>query len=157
MNRPSLGAAFGDKHAMYLKALNDYWELKVAMMREALGGARALDEALMSVYDAALSLYFSGNEHARGCFVVGTAVTEAVKDAEVRGIVAAGFRKFDADFEARLQLAADAGELREGADPEAFAMLATATMHTMAVRARAGASRPDLRKIALNAVGVICG
>lgn len=84
-------------------------------------------------------------------------MAEAVKDAEVRGIVAAGFRKFDADFEARLQLAADAGELREGADPEAFAMLATATMHTMAVRARAGASRPDLRKIALNAVGVICG
>ena len=30
MNRPSLRAAFGDKHAIYLKALNEYWELKFA-------------------------------------------------------------------------------------------------------------------------------
>ncbi len=157
MNRPSLRAAFGDKHAIYLKALNDYWELKVVAMREALGGDRALGEALMSVYDAALSIYFSGDDRARGCFVVGTAVTEAVDDPEIRNIISAGFRKLDADFEARLRLAHDAGELKEGADPEALAMLATATMHTIAIRARAGASRKDLRKLARKAVSVICG
>src|ERR1700744_6184908 len=70
--RPSLRAAFGDKHEIYLKALDGYWARKFETMQEALGGERPLREALMSVYDAALTLYFSGG--ARGCFVVGTAV-----------------------------------------------------------------------------------
>ncbi len=156
MNRPSLRAAFGDKRAIYLKALNAYWELKLATMREALGGELPLDQALMSAYDAALSIYFSGRGRARGCFVVGTAVTEAVHDAETRKVVSDGFRKLDADFAARLRLAQETGELKRCADPEALAMLATATMQTMAIRARSGSSREDLRRFAEKAVGVIC-
>lgn len=157
MNRPSLRAAFGDKHAIYLKALSDYWELKLAAMREALGGGRPLEETLMSVYDAALSIYFSGDARARGCFVVGTAVTEAVEDPEIRRIVSAGLRTLDADFEARFRSARAAGELKKDADPQALATLASATMHTLAIRARAGTSRDDLRKLARKAVSVICG
>ena len=157
VNRPSLRAAFGDKHAIYLRALDDYWERKFATMREALGGDQALEAALMRVYDAALSIYFSGGGRARGCFVVGTAVTEAVDDPEIRGSITEGFSRLDADFEARLRSALEAGELKKGADPEALAMLASATMHSIAIRARAGASRNDLRKLALKAVHVICG
>jgi len=157
MNRPSLRAAFGDKRAIYLKALNAYWELKLAAMRHALEGDQPLDQALMSVYDAALSIYFSGRGRARGCFVVGTAVTEAVHDTETRKVVSDGFRKLDADFAARLRLAQETGELKRSADPEALAMLATATMQTMAIRARAGSSRDDLRRFAEKAVAVICG
>lgn len=157
MNRPSLRAAFGDKRAIYLKALNAYWEHKLAAMHEALGGDLPIGQALMSVYDAALSIYFSGRGRARGCFVVGTAVTEAVHDAETRKVVSDGFRRLDADFAARLRLAQETGELKRCADPEALAMLATATMQTMAIRARAGSSREDLRRFAEQAVGVICG
>jgi AcrR family transcriptional regulator len=157
MNRPSLRAAFGDKHAIYLKALGDYWERKFATMREALEGDRALDEALMRVYDESLSIYFSGGGRARGCFVVGTAVTEAVDDPDIRSSITEGFRRLDANFEARLRLAHEGGELNKEADPEALALLASATMHTIAIRARAGASRNDLRKLALKAVSVICG
>jgi hypothetical protein len=67
-----------------------------------------------------------------------------------------GFRMLDACFEARLRLARESGELNRDADIEALALLASATMHTIAVRARAGACRSDLRKLALKAVGVIC-
>ncbi len=157
VNRPSLRAGFGDKHAIYLKALGDYWERKFATMREALEGGRPLGESLMRVYDAALSLYFSGGGRARGCFVVGTAVTEAVEDLEIRNSISEGFRRLDAHFEARLRAAHEAGELKRDADPETLALLATATLHTIAIRARAGASRNDLRKLALKALKVICG
>jgi TetR/AcrR family transcriptional regulator, copper-responsive repressor len=156
VNRPSLRAAFGDKHALYLKALDDYWARKFVSMREALAGDRPLNEALMRVYDAALSLYFSGDGRARGCFVVGTAVTEAVDDPDIRSSIIEGFRRLDGNFEARLRLAQAAGELKKAADPEVLAVLASATMQTVAIRARAGASRSDLRKLALRAVKVIC-
>src|SRR6516162_6182995 len=46
MNRPSLYAAFGDKRALYLHALDRYWQLAFAAMDEALSHDEALGEAL---------------------------------------------------------------------------------------------------------------
>ena len=157
MNPPSLYAAFGNKHALYLEALAHYWELSLAATREALAEDRPLGESLMLAYDAALSIYFSGKGSARGCFVIGTAVTETLEDAEIRKSVAAGLRAIDADFEARFRAARDQGELKGDADPAALAILASATMHSIAIRARAGTPRAELREIARKAVGVICG
>src|SRR5580692_11497352 len=72
MNRPSLYAAFGDKHALYLKALGHYWQLSLVEIREALAdGDQTLDEALMRAYDGQLSIYFSGDGLSRGCFAIG--------------------------------------------------------------------------------------
>jgi AcrR family transcriptional regulator len=157
MNRPSLRAAFGDKHEIYIKALSGYWELKFAAMRKAFDAPGTVTETLMKVYDAALAIYFSSDDQVLGCFVVGTAVTEAPGNPEIQRIVAGGFHALDADFEARFKLARAAGELKQGADPKALALLASATMHTLAIRARTGSARNDLRKLAQKAVSVICG
>jgi AcrR family transcriptional regulator len=154
MNRPSLSAAFGDKRAIYLAALRAYWASKFAAMDAALAGG-SLEEALLRAYDMSLSLYFDG-EGARGCFVVGTAITEAVDDAEIRDMTHAGFDTLDAKFAARLEVARAAGEIDSGADVAALALLATATIHTLAIRARAGTPCEDLRHLARKAVAVIC-
>jgi AcrR family transcriptional regulator len=155
MNRPSLRAAFGDKHEIYVKALRDYWERKFALMGEVLAPGRSLADTLMEAYDAALGIYFSGEGQPRGCFVVGTAVTEALEDPEVRQIVSDGFIGLDERFRERMALAREAGELRADADPEALALLASATMHTIAIRARAGRPRDELRELARKAVNAI--
>ena len=157
MNKPSLYAAFGDKHALYLEALAQYWQLAFADLRKSLAEDRPLADTLMRVYDGALAIYFGGEGQARGCFVVGTAVPEAVEDRDIRKGLMAGFRTFDSDFEARFEVARVAGELKKDADPTTLAMLATATMHTIAVRARAGAPRAELRDLARKAIKVICG
>jgi AcrR family transcriptional regulator len=161
MNKPSLYAAFGDKHALYLAALAQYWQLAFADLRQSLAEDRPLAEALMRVYDGALGIYFGGEGRegegkARGCFVVGTAVPEAVEDDDIRDGLMAGFRTFDRDLEARFKAARARGELKADADPAALAMLATATMHTIAVRARAGAPRAELRELARKAVQAMC-
>jgi AcrR family transcriptional regulator len=157
MNPPSLYAAFGNKRAIYLEALAHYWDLSLAATRAALAEDRPLSESLMLAYDAALSIYFSGKGSARGCFVIGTAVTESAEDAAIRNNVAAGLRMLDADFEARFRAAQEKGELKQDADPAALAELASATMHSIAIRARAGVRRPELREIARKAVSVMCG
>ena len=89
--------------------------------------------------------------------MIGTAITETVEDAAIRKSVAAGLRKIDADFEARFRAALEKGELERDADPAALAVLASATMHTLAIRARAGAGRAELREVARKAISVICG
>jgi TetR/AcrR family transcriptional regulator, copper-responsive repressor len=157
MSRPSLYAAFGDKRALYLKALDHYWRRGFAAMREALAYDRPLPEALMGVYGRALSMYFSHRGPPRGCFAIGTAATEAVEDPAIRAVFAGGLLGLDERFEARIRAARRRGEIAADADPATAAMLASATLHTIAIRARAGTPRAELQELARKAVEVICG
>ncbi len=158
MNRPSLYAAFGDKHALYIKALEQYWEVAAASMQEALTDTRlTLTQALIDFYEGQLSIYFSGDGQPRGCFAIGTATTEAVEDAEIRSVLSDRLGKLDSDLEARLHKAIDAGELKADADPAALAVLASSLLHSISIRARAGKSRAELTELVRNAVNVITG
>ncbi|UQS16624.1 TetR/AcrR family transcriptional regulator [Pseudomonas sp. HS6] len=158
MNRPSLYAAFGDKHALYIKALDQYWETAHAAMQAALNDSNlTLEQALTGFYEGQLAIYFSGDGQPRGCFAIGTATTEAVEDPEIRKVLSLRLSQLDADLEARLQKALDTGELKPDTDLAALAMLASSLLHSISIRARAGKSREELTTQARNAVSVICG
>jgi AcrR family transcriptional regulator len=158
MNRPSLYAAFGDKHALYIKALEQYWEFAAASMHEALTNQElTLRQALTLFYEGQLSIYFSGDGQPRGCFAIGTATTEAVEDPEIREVLSDRLSRLDADLEARLRIAIDKGELKDDVDATALAVLASSLLHSISIRARAGKSRAELTEMARNAVNVICG
>jgi AcrR family transcriptional regulator len=101
-------------------------------------------------------MYFSGKGRPRGCFAIGTATTEAVEDPRIRVALADGLRKLDEVFEARIRAARENGELSKGADPAALALLASATLHSIAIRARSGTPRAELEALARKAIKVIC-
>jgi TetR/AcrR family transcriptional regulator, copper-responsive repressor len=157
MNRPSLYAAFGDKRALYLKALDHYWALGRAGMKQALAYDCPLREALMRVYRAALDVYLPEKGDPRGCFAIGTATTEAMADKTVRAMFMAGLRELDQAFEARLRAAQEQRELVHDSDPATLALMASAILHTLAIRSRGGASRRELEELAEKAVALICG
>ena len=157
MNRPSLYAAFGDKRALYLKTLNRYRELGRQAMREALSGDLPLAEALRRMYARAFAIYLSGESGARGCYLIGTASTEAVRDRAIRSAYASGLHELDDQLEGRLRQAVERGELSRGIDPRTLARVACAVMNGLALRARAGDSRAELHRIAEATVQLICG
>ncbi|HME20672.1 MAG TPA: TetR/AcrR family transcriptional regulator [Acetobacteraceae bacterium] len=157
MNRPSLYGAFGDKHALYLHTLERYRALARTALGEALARDRPLREALRRAYDTALSLYYSGEGGSRGCFLIGTALTESVGDAEVRKTLRDALHEIDAAFEARIRFARDQGELPRDADPPSLARLASAVLHTLAIRSRAGEPREALEAMLEPALDLICG
>ncbi|CAI8912939.1 TetR/AcrR family transcriptional regulator, copper-responsive repressor [Pseudomonas sp. IT-P171] len=158
MNRPSLYAAFGDKHALYIKALEQYWEFAAAAMQAALTDDKlTLRQALTQFYEGQLAIYFSGDGQPRGCFAIGTATTEAVEDPEIREVLSERLSRLDADLETRLRAAIDKGELNKDVDPAALAVLASSLLHSISIRARAGKSRDELTELARNAVNVMCG
>ncbi len=157
MNRPSLYGAFGDKHSIYLETLERYVAAGRMAMEQALAADLPLPQALERVYDAALYMYLPPHGDARGCFLIGTAATEAVADADVREILGAGLRTFDQAFEDRLRLAHAQGQLPAGADPVLLAKIASAILHTLALRSRAGDARASLRATAAAGVALICG
>lgn len=155
LNRPSLYGAFGDKHALYLQTLRLYTEQSDAAIAAALEG-RSLREGLLRVYELALQLYCPADVAARGCLLIGTAATEAPRDEAIREQLAESLRGFTAAFEARLQRAVDKGELPAGADVAMRAQLASAVLHSMALRARAGDPRQELAAFAAASLDFIC-
>ncbi|HKT96393.1 MAG TPA: TetR/AcrR family transcriptional regulator [Paraburkholderia sp.] len=157
MNRPSLYAAFGDKHALYLQTVERYIEAGRAAMEAALDETLPLADALLRVFDGALAWYLPPREAQRGCLLIGTAAVEAVADAAVRERLAAGLRAFDKAFERRLRHAVRQGELPADADPAMLARVASALLHSIALRARAGEPRAALRATAVAGVALICG
>ena len=157
MNRPSLYGAFGDKHALYLSTLDRYVEAGLQTMEAALASSSSLAKALQRVYDTALALYLPAGAEPRGCFLIGTAAVEAKTDAQIRARLADGLRNFDGAFERRLKLAQAAGELDAAADPVVLARVASAILHSLALRSRAGDTLASLRGTAAAGVALICG
>jgi len=156
MNRPSLYAGFGDKRAIYVRALEHYWERGLNGMRRALAPERSLREGLLSVYAGALSIYFSGGGHPRGCFAMGTATAEIVEDPQIRAAFTRGMRALDECLEERFRLARASGELPADADAETMAGLAAAILSKLAIRARSGTPRAELSEFARKAVDQLC-
>jgi AcrR family transcriptional regulator len=157
MNRPSLYAAFGDKRDIYVKAYERYRERARTRMAEIFTSTLPLRVLLRQIYEIAIDMYVSGEDGPRGCFTVMTATSEAVSDPEIRDLAVTGLVEMDRAF-ARLFKAAQAkGELAASADPVMLGQLATATIHTLAVRARVRLPRKELGAIADAAVEQICG
>ena len=155
LNRPSLYGAFGDKHALYLQALRLYTEQSNAAIAAAFAD-RSLRAGLLRVYELALQLYYPADEAARGCLLIGTAATEAPRDEAIRQQLGDSLRGFNAAFEARLQQGVDSGELPAGTDVAKRAQLASAVLHSMALRARAGDPREDVAAFAAASLDFVC-
>ena len=157
MNRPSLYGAFGDKRELYIKSYARYRADAREAMQEIFRKELPIRERLARIYAVALDIYLSGEAGPRGCFTVMTAASEAVADPEIRAMVLEGFSELDKAFNACFRLAKERGELPPSADPLILAQLASATIHTIAIRARAGVPRKELEAIVGGAIDVMCG
>lgn len=157
MNRPSLYAAFGDKQALYRQAYAQYRKAAFAAMEDLFAAERPLRDLLRLIFERALDLYLSGDKGPRGCFSVLTASSDAIAAPELRGMVVDSIEGIDRFFADLFAKGIEASELPSSSDPRHMAFLASATLHTLSVRARAGVPRAELEPIIAGAVGLICG
>jgi AcrR family transcriptional regulator len=156
MNRPSLYGAFGDKRELYIKSYQRYRDDARAAMIDIFRNEQPLRERLKRIYTVALDIYLSGDSGPRGCFTVMTAASEAVSDPDIRAMVLEGFVELDKAFIGCFRRAKEKGELPESADPMVLGHLASATIHTVAIRARARVPRKELDAIVGGAIDVMC-
>lgn len=157
MTRPSLSGAFGDKEALYIATLERYRDTSVAAMNSILSAARPLRAELAEVYAKSTDAYLASDDGARGCLLIGTASVEAVHRPAVRQVLQKSLSAFNAILEGRLRKAIAEGELGAGADAAGLASVASAVMHSLAVRARAGEPRAALDLLSKAAIDLICG
>ena len=157
MNRPSLYNAFGDKEQAFKAVLDDYVDAVRAIYVEAFTADVPLRQGLRLVYEAAMKIYNREDGIGRGCFMVGVALTDSLRDQAIAEKILAALHEMDKAFRWRLKVAQERGELSANADTQALGMIASATHQALSVRMRAGESADALRRMIDQTIGVICG
>jgi AcrR family transcriptional regulator len=156
MNRPSLYGAFGDKRELYIKSYERYRENARAALADVFRAQLPVRKRLERIYQIALDIYLSGEESPKGCFTVLTAASDAVNDPVIRALVVDALTELDKAFASCFRIGKERGELPEDADPAVLSQLASATLHSVAIRARAHVPRKELEAIVKGAIGVMC-
>jgi len=86
-----------------------------------------------------------------------SAASEAIADPDLHSLVSEAIDGTDRAFGRLFADAQAAGELPKNADPRRLARVASATLHTMSVRARARIPRAEILPIIDDVVTTICG
>jgi AcrR family transcriptional regulator len=147
LSKPSLYAAFGDKEALYLKALERYIAMLVARHGAALNdeadGRSAVRGFLYSLAHMLADPAMPG-----GCFIIngtadsgGSSVPPAVEQA-----LRAALLGTEGLLSGRLERALRDCDLPADADPAALAALFAALIAGLAVLAKSGAAEAKLRQ-----------
>jgi TetR/AcrR family transcriptional regulator, copper-responsive repressor len=148
MGRPSLYAAFGNKLDLYRQAVRRYADESAERRRRALFDERSLAKGLDAYFGAIVDAYLSPEGEPLGCPVLSVISGEAAADPEIGAELSAAVDRIDSLFQRRMTMAAEAGELSPDADVAGVAAMLAALQHSLALRARAGARRPQLLAIA---------
>jgi TetR/AcrR family transcriptional repressor of nem operon len=128
----SLHAAFGDKHTLFVLALERYTQGQRefgASLQDAGPVLPRLRQMMYSIADAATS------DHPRGC-MLGNTATELADDVTARGIVRRAFAELETSIAEALARAQRDGEVKRDLDVDGYARALVALTQGLHVLAR---------------------
>src|SRR5580704_13360940 len=145
INRPSLYAAFGNKEALFRKAVDRYERGAAGYTYTALKKptAREVVEVLLEGTVALLTR----PQNPGGCLMVQGALACGENASSVRQEMASRRAAGVAAIRRRFQRAIDEGDLPANADASGLARFVATVMHGLAVQAASGASRKELLRV----------
>jgi AcrR family transcriptional regulator len=145
INRPSLYAAFGNKEALFRKAVERYERGPASYAHKALKKptARGVVEALLEGVVALLTK----PRNPGGCLMVQGALACGENANRVRQELASRRAAGVAAIRRRFQRAIDEGDLPARADASTLARFVATVTHGLAVQAASGASRKELLRV----------
>jgi len=134
VQRGSLYATFGDKHTLFLKAVELYARRNRARLEEILHSGPVLPVLRRLLLEPAT---LTGAEGSRGCLLGNTTAELAPGDEAARAFAAAAYDEFITVVAGALRRAQAAGEITTGATPEAQAELLLVLFQGTALISRA--------------------
>ena len=156
VNRRQLFRDYGNKHALFLQALDDFTafagDLYLVPMEHADSGLADIQATLRAL--AALPSSPSG---CLGCLVCNTSSESLVQsDSEVAGKVRAFFLRIEAAYLLALTQATERGDLKAGQQPLRIAARHLLAIHvSLLILAKSGLPQPVLADIAERAIATL--
>lgn len=151
VNRPSLYAGFGDKEALYLQAMEFYQDRLRDQLDTVLQCNGQDDETVRTIinryFDIMIRAYTGEADHPLGCAFMCTALTDAPQHESILDLLQRTLDNFDRRFEDFFRSAQYWGCLPGTLDPKLLTQMVSGLTQNLLVRARAGASRDELKAI----------
>ena len=144
ITRPSLYAAFGNKEALFKRALDLYETEKLAYVRRALDAPTAR-RVVQRLLDGAIKNMTS---ECPGCLGVIVSVSCGSTESPIQQDVRARAQSARAAMVERLQRAIDEGDFTLSVSAEAMTQYLMAVMQGLAVQAGTGATCEQLQQVA---------
>ena len=147
ISRQSLYDTYGDKHALFLAAIDSYCAMLAA---ELLGPLQAPDAGLAALHATAMGLvdFIIRYPKRRACLMANTALELGPHDEIVAAKVRAHMAAMEAAFRHALVNARARGEIHAAADPDSLARYLVAMANGLLVMGKSGAGRDQLTQMA---------
>src|SRR5262245_18501024 len=147
LNRSSLYASFGDKHALFLETINRYGDRAVARVAAALARPGHIRDVLAAFYADMIDGIVAGPGRT-GCFL-GNCAAEVVRHDRIAApIVKRNMDRLEATFRDAFARARERGELPPSADIDALARFYLSSSQGLRLMGKAMADRRTLEDIA---------
>ena len=150
VERPALYSAFGNKEALFRKALDRYYERHLHYIPEAFVLPTAREVVAHILYNA-VALNTRYPDHT-GCLGISGVLAGSDEAEPVRQALIEARATGEAQLRERLECAQAEGDLPASAKPDVLAAYVMAVLHGMAVQAKAGFSRERLEAVAEQAL-----
>ena len=150
INKPSLYAAFGNKEALFRKAVDRYESERAPAAGAALAepSARVAIERLLNVILESQT----DPDNPPGCLVVQGALPRGAADEPIARELQQRRAATQEAIRTRLERAKIEGDLAAGTDPADLARYVFTLIEGLAAQARDGASRNELRRLVVMAM-----
>ena len=164
LTQPSLYNAFGDKRALFLRALDHYLENtlreRIHRLESSMTPSRAITAFFREIVERSVS-----DEHRRGCMLVNASLAAAPEDDEFRELIAEEIALIRAFFERCMKAGLKSGDIERVISADAAATSLLAVLLGVRVLARVdpkpsllcGAVAPTLAMLKLPPLGLNIG
>lgn len=146
IKRQSMYDTFGDKHALFIAALQHYCQKVIGTNLAALEGPGSPLENLRGFFQQKVEDLIDAGR-LRGCLVTNSATERALFDVETSEEVTRGMRLMESAFHKSLERAREAGEIPQDADTVALAAYLLNTVQGLFVIGKVRSDRRQLEQI----------
>ena len=146
INRASMYNAFGDKHGLFVAAVDRYLET-VSSKRVALLDAKNSPRAAIEAFFYDLLDFSVGPGRRLGCLLTNSVVERGPRDIELDGKFASNIQSLERRFLARIEEGQRLGEISSRQEATALAHFLIGSMTGLRVLARGGAEETALRDL----------
>ena len=154
ISAPSLYNAYGDKHALFVQALERYLDhttrARIKRLEDSLPPKRAIHRFLEEIIERSVN-----DRERRGCFLINSALEVAPHDEELGALIADRLAEIEAFFYRSIKAAQAEGSVPRGRIPKDLARLLLGVLLGIRVLARSKPERALLEGVARPALALL--
>ncbi|HEY9003365.1 MAG TPA: TetR/AcrR family transcriptional regulator [Mucilaginibacter sp.] len=155
ISRSSMYDTFGDKHTLFIRALENYKKIATNEMKALVDKAPSAKEAIRRMFEYTIAELVSDKQH-KGCFLVNAGVEMAPHDTEVNKMLCENDRQLEKYFNEAIKKGQASGEISNEKDSHALAQFILNSIKGIRVTAKSGADKKifrDIVEVTMSALG----